>query len=131
MIGLDTNVLVRYLVQDDPVQAQTAAAFIEEALASETPLYVNTIVLCETLWVLRSAYGHSEAMLRTVVDKLLHAHDTILEDETVLHQVLQTSERTGVPVVDVLIGKRNQAAGCEATVTFDAKTAASDAFQLL
>jgi len=131
MIGLDTNVLVRYLVQDDPVQAQTATAFIEEALASETPLYVNTIVLCETLWVLRSAYGRPEATLRAVVNKLLYARGVILEDEAVLHQVLRTSEHTGTSVVDALIGKRNQAAGCEGTVTFDAKAAASDAFRLL
>lgn len=130
MIGLDTNVLVRYLVQDDPAQAQSAAAYIEEALVTETPLYVNTIVLCETLWVLRRAYGHTEATLRTVVHKLLHARGLIIEDESILYQVLRTSERSGVSVVDALIGKRNQAAGCEVTVTFDAQAAESATFRL-
>ncbi len=128
MTGLDTNVLVRYLVKDDPAQAAAAASFIKERLQSDEKLYVNTIVLCETLWVLRSAYGHTEEQLREVVSRLLQARLLILEDEALLHRVLLESDRTGVPIVDCLIGRRNEDAGCKTTVTFDSVAGTSPAF---
>ena len=52
MIGLDTNVLVRYLVQDDPTQTRQANALIDRAAARETAMFINHVVMCELAWVL-------------------------------------------------------------------------------
>ena len=67
MIGIDTNVLIRYIVQDDPRQAGAATRFVERACTAESPGFVGLIVLCECVWVLTSAYGY----LRSDVSKVL------------------------------------------------------------
>ena len=67
MIGLDTNFLVRYIVQDDAAQVAAATALIEGECDAENPAWVDCVVLCELVWVLESAYDYSRA---TVVDVL-------------------------------------------------------------
>ena len=63
MIGLDTNVLVRYLVQDDPTQTRQANALIDRAAAQETAMFINHVVMCELAWVLGRGYGYAKAAL--------------------------------------------------------------------
>ena len=71
MIGLDTNVLVRYLVQDDPGQSRKATQVIAKRCTRDDPGFVNRIVLCELVWVLESAYGYSKDTIVAVLEKLL------------------------------------------------------------
>jgi predicted nucleic-acid-binding protein len=71
MIGLDTKVLVRYLTQDDPAQAQKATQVIEEGAAQGEVFYITSIVLCELVWVLEDAYGYSRGDIPAVLDHIL------------------------------------------------------------
>lgn len=71
MIGLDTNVLVRYIVQDEPAQARSATQLIERVLTPEHPGFVNYVVICELVWVLESAYGFARAQIIPVLRQLL------------------------------------------------------------
>ena len=73
MIGLDTNVLVRFIVQDDPIQSPEATHFIEKRLTSENKGFVSSIVLCEILWVLKRAYRQPKEQLLAVVKSILEA----------------------------------------------------------
>ena len=71
MKALDTNVLVRYLVQDDPGQGRKAAAYIERAAEAGDEILISNIVLCETVWVLDTAYGYDKSEIEDDIDKLL------------------------------------------------------------
>ncbi|HEY3129264.1 MAG TPA: PIN domain-containing protein, partial [Acidobacteriota bacterium] len=73
MIGLDTNVLVRYLVQDEPRQSARARAFIVGAALRKESFFVNSIFLCELVWVLQSKYRYSKEVICDVLEKLLLA----------------------------------------------------------
>ena len=76
MKGLDTNVLVRYLTQDDPRQADAATRVIEEASDHKEGLFLSGIVLCETIWVLETAYGHSRREIVASIERMRNAHLT-------------------------------------------------------
>ena len=73
MKAVDTNVLVRYLVQDDPRQGKRAADFIEAAATGEEQILIGNIVLCEMVWVLESAYGYSKPEIADAIEKILQA----------------------------------------------------------
>jgi predicted nucleic acid-binding protein len=80
MIGLDTNVLVRYLVQDDPGQSRKATQVIAKQCTRDDPGFINRIVLCELVWVLESAYGYSKDTIVAVLEKLLRTSQLKIED---------------------------------------------------
>jgi len=80
VIGLDTNVLVRYLVRDNPDQAQIAAAAIASDCTRESPAFINRIVLCELVWVLESAYGYSKETIIGVLEKVFRTAQFQVED---------------------------------------------------
>ncbi|MCD2449351.1 PIN domain-containing protein [Methylicorpusculum oleiharenae] len=69
MIGLDTNVIVRYLVQDDEQQSKLATDLIEEQCSTETRLFINEITLCEIVWVLKRAYGYDKAVILDILQQ--------------------------------------------------------------
>ena len=71
MIGLDTNVLVRYLTQDDPAQARKATQVIEAGVEQGEGFYLTSIVLCELVWVLEDAYGYNRGDIQAVLDRIL------------------------------------------------------------
>ena len=71
MKGLDTNILVRYFVQDDPVQGEKATQFIEKTVAEGETCFINNIVLCELVWVLESAYDYSKEEIADLIEKIL------------------------------------------------------------
>ena len=71
MIGVDTNVLVRYIVQDDIEQSKDATRFIEKRISSSNPGFINQIVLCELVWVLKRAYGYEKTIIFEVLEKIL------------------------------------------------------------
>ncbi len=80
MIGIDTNVLVRHLVQDDPRQSHAATQVITKQCTRDNPGFINRIVLCELVWVLESAYGYSKDTIVNVLDRLLRTSQLRVED---------------------------------------------------
>ena len=119
MIGLDSNVLVRYLTQDDPVQSKKANQFVEQALRSGETLYLNHVVMCEMNWVLARAYDFERIELAGTMEKILSAAQFEFEDKNALWQALAGFRQSNADFADCLIGVKNAAAGCSATVTFD------------
>jgi len=131
LIGLDTNVLVRYLTQDDPVQGEAAAKLIESRCTREEPGHIALIVLCELVWVLRGAYGYERMQIVDVLEKILTAAEVQLENEDAAWYATQCW-RTGVSdFADSLIVYMNELAGCETTYTFDEKLARNRKAQLV
>ncbi|MEO5338150.1 MAG: type II toxin-antitoxin system VapC family toxin [Magnetospirillum sp. WYHS-4] len=121
MIGLDTNVLVRYLVQDDLVQAAAATRLVETRCTKEAPGFVNRIVLCELVWVLESAYRYPKDSIAAVLDRLLRTAELVIEDAESAWLALQAYRGLGVDFPDALIGLANRDRGCEGTATFDGR----------
>ena len=131
MKGLDTNVLVRFLVQDDKVQGPMAAACVLETCTPDEPCALNRIVLCELVWVLESAYGYARPSVAGVIERILRTGEFAVEDVDVAWAALAAYRDSGADFADALIGRGNRAAGCAATITFDRKAAALDDFELL
>lgn len=122
MIGIDTNVLVRYLVQDDPEQASGATRFITNECSSDEPGFINRIVLCELVWVLETAYGYARESVAIALEKTLRTAQFRIED----HQEAWASFRVyqeGADFADSLIAGVNRRWGCSRSVTFDHKAA--------
>ncbi len=128
MIGLDTNVLVRLFVDDDPVQVRQAREFVRNRCDPDNPSFVDRVALCEMVWVLSAGYGFDRAEIADVIHKLLGSLDTVLEDGDEVHAALQVFRTRGVDFADALIGEINRARGCEATATFDRKAAKLEHF---
>lgn len=134
MIGLDTNVLVRYLAQDDAKQAARATRLIERELNAKNPGFISTVVLAELCWVLARLYGATPAELRAMVEDLLNSHQFHLEDRAAVQAALlhlQTAHGKRAGFVDALVAALAQAQGCEQTLTFDKLAAKSAGMALL
>lgn len=117
MIGIDTNVLVRHLVQDDPRQAGVAGQFFSQ-LTEEEPGFVSLVVLAELSWVLMSSYALTQPQVLDRLEDLLGARELEFEDsETVWRAVMKA--RAGAPFTDALIADTGELFGCSETVTFD------------
>lgn len=125
MIALDTNVLVRYIVQDDVRQAGQAAKLIESRCTAESPGMVDVVVLCELVWVLESAYGYERSAVALVLRQLLGVAELAVADADQAWAALRNYESRGGDFSDQLIGIRNHTAGCQTTFTFDKRAAAS------
>lgn len=130
MIGLDSNVLVRYLTQDDPGQSKKANQLVEDALRAGEMLYLNHVVVCELNWVLTRAYGYGRPQLADAVDKILSAAQFEFEDKNSLWRALESFRQSGADFADCLIGVKNAAVGCGATLTFDKRAGALPYFTL-
>lgn len=119
MIGIDSNVLVRYLVRDEPVQTAIVDRFLETELSERQPGYISLVVLAETLWVLKRIYGLAPHDLAgTVRDLLDIGHLQVEQRSAVARALTRMGQRPG-DWVDALILEIAEAAGCERTVTFD------------
>jgi predicted nucleic-acid-binding protein len=131
MRGLDTNVLVRYLVQDDKKQAEKASAAILKAVSGAKRCYINHAVLCELVWVLESAYDYPKDSIADVLNKILSTKQFDVDSkELVSHAVRDYSGGKG-DFADYLIGRVNRGKGCETTLTFDLALKSSPHFTLL
>jgi len=131
LIGLDTNVVIRYLVQDDKKQSASATHFIEKTLSTDTPGYINHVTLCEITWVLQRCYGVTKPALKKILESLLSTKQLLVENVEVAWKALRTFDANRAEFCDVLIGQANAHAGCEYTVTFDKKAAALPGYQIL
>jgi len=130
MIGLDTNVLVRYVTQDDPEQAAQATRLIETSCTATTPGRVAHIVLCELVWVLRRAYGYSKPQVVEVLDQILVTAELAIENEGVAFQALDAYREGSADFSDYLLVLSNRAAGCETTYSFDMRLCTHGAARL-
>ena len=129
MIGLDTNVLVRYLVQDDPAQARQANALIDRAAARETAMFINHVVMCELAWVLARGYGFARTALAEVLEKILLGRQFEIEKKDLVWTALANFKASRADFADCLIGVINDLAGCESTLTFDRSATSLRAFK--
>ena len=131
MIGLDTNVLVRYLTHDDPVQYEKVAAFIDAATDRGEQFVVNTAVLCELVWVLGTAYDYSRVEIAGALDQMFATAQFEIERLDEARQALGDFRATKADYSDALIGRINRSLGAEHTVTFDRALKDVETFRLL
>jgi predicted nucleic-acid-binding protein len=131
VIGLDTNVLVRYLTQDDPVQSRRANRYISNSVARRELLHLSTIVICETVWVLRGAYRVGKPDILRTLARILDTAQFSIEDPDACREALEDYADGRGDFSDYLIGARNRRAGCSTTATFDRKLRGSDHFRVL
>lgn len=128
MIGLDTNILVRYLTRDDEQQWQQTLAIIQQ----NQPCFVTNIVLCELVWVLRGAtYGFRKDEIINVLEAMLHSAAFEFENRSTVDQALQRYEQGKADFSDYLIGVVSRQVGCTETLSFDGKLKGERGFQCL
>jgi predicted nucleic-acid-binding protein len=121
MLGIDTNVLVRFLVRDDEIQFEKARKLIKREVDAEEDVFVSLLVLLETEWVLRSRYSLQKTEIMEAISGLLDASEVRLEDEPAIEETLLTWRDSATDFADCLIGAHNRRMGCRATATFDTK----------
>jgi predicted nucleic-acid-binding protein len=119
MIGLDTNILVRYVTQDDPVQSAKATAWIEERLTPENPGFISVIAMAETVWVLARTYGVADHDIAATIERLLQADVLVVENEQQVFAAMVTLKENKGSFADALIAALGVKAGCSCTLTFD------------
>jgi len=121
MLGLDTNVLVRFLVRDHEAQFERARRLIKREVGAQGKVLLSLIVLLETEWVLRSRYGLPKAQIIDAISGLLDATELEHEDEPAVEEALYLGKDSAAEFADCLIGTHLRRLGCRATATFDAK----------
>lgn len=121
MIGIDTNVLVRYLVNDDENQAEVAATLIDSYEGQQNSIYINNIVICELVWVLSKGYKYSKESIGPLLREILSTTEFSFYDARLLLLCLFEYEKSKSDFADILISKLNNKAGCSTTYTFDQK----------
>jgi predicted nucleic-acid-binding protein len=119
MIGLDTNILVRYLAQDDPVQSPEATEIMERRLAEEGPGFVSVVALVETVWVLERTYGFSRLELADAIERILGTDVLLVENEQEVFAAMVALREGSGSFADAIIGALGTRAGCARTLTFD------------
>lgn len=123
MIGLDTNVIVRHLTDDDPDQSPRAHAIFRKINTAD-PGYISLVALVETHWVLRQAYRYSQDQVLDVLRSLATAADICVESSDTVIDALNEAASSGWDLADILIAHSAIHAGCSTTVTFDRRAAA-------
>jgi predicted nucleic-acid-binding protein len=119
MIGLDTNVVVRYVMQDDPRQSRKATQLIE-SLTSDDPAFLPIVTIVELVWVLESSYGLTRPQTAQALSGLLDSRELRVDRAEIVSQALRTYRAGKADFADALIARLSHDAGCEATLTFDA-----------
>jgi predicted nucleic-acid-binding protein len=129
MIGLDTNVLVRYLTQDDPVQSAKATDLIERQFTPDNPGFVSVLATAETAWVLERIYGLSADELAAAIERILQVDVLVVENEQEVFAAMTVLKEGHGSFADALIGALGTRAGCTHTVTFDHRALQLAAFR--
>ena len=128
MITIDSNVLIRYIVRDDPVQAERARRLLQEELTAEEPGLITVAALAELCWVLRRGYRRSREEIESIVLELMQVEQLVFERAEAIEAAL-ASPHAGV--VDSIIHEVGLLLGSEKTLTFDRKFARLDGVELL
>lgn len=130
MIGLDTNVLVRYIAQDDRRQAAKATRVIEHECSETRPGFIAAIVLAELVWVFESCYGSTRAEIVAVLQRILRTKQLAPQDAETIWKAVRLFEASKADFADCLIERIGAAYECEYTSTFD-KDAAHAGMRLI
>jgi len=130
MIGLDTNVLVRYFAQDDPVQSAMATDVIERRLTEQEPGFVSVVAMAETVWVLARAYRLGREGIVTVIERMLQTDTLVVEGERQVFIAMTALREGRGEFGDALIGALSAKAGCSRVVTFDRDALRLPGFEL-
>ena len=130
MIGLDTNIVVRYLTHDDAAQA-AAAVRVMDSLSQNSPGFLSPIVIAELVWVLEVSYRFKKSEIEHVLETLLRSKELVIEQAEVVAQALRKFSDSRADFVDCLIERCGHAAGCQHTVTFDQNAASAAGMKLL
>lgn len=131
MTGLDTNVLVRYIAQDDEMQAQAATEFIETHCESGKKLFINHIVICELVWVFKKCYKLSKTKTVSILERILSTSQFAVENPQIIRQALNDYKQGSADFSDYVVGRTNQHCRCVKTVTFDRLAGKAEGFELL
>ena len=119
MIGLDTNVLVRFIMQDDARQAAKATKLVE-GLSAQMPGFISIVSVVELVWVLTGSYGLARAQVAAALESLLRSKELVVDRADLVTQALSRYRSAGADFADALIERMAVAAGCSTTMTFDA-----------
>lgn len=130
MIGLDTNVLVRYIMQDDAEQSPQAAALVE-SLTVEAPGFVTLVAVIELTWVLTSCYGLDRSQVASALEGLIRSKEIVVERADIVWQAVRIFRDSTADFADCLIERAAVAAGCKHTMTFDRGAAKSCGMTLI
>ncbi len=130
MIGLDTNVVVRYIMQDDPKQSPKATRLIE-SLTSDAPGFVPLVAVIELVWVLESSYRLAREQVAEALDLLLRSKEILIDRADLVLQAQRRYAAGGADFADGLIERIAHTQGCTATMTFDAGAARSAGMTLM
>ncbi len=131
MIGIDTNILVRYIVQDDEEQARLATSVLEGELDGKNQGLVSAIVLCELVGVLRRAYGYGKEQVVEVLRLLMSSADLVVDRVDDAWRALREYETGSADFTDYYMGQMNRTLHAETTYTLDRKAGTGNHFTLL
>ena len=130
MIGLDTNIIVRYLAQDDPAQSPVATDIMEFRLTPENPGFISVVAMVETVWVLDRAYGLTPQQIAAALEQMLQADTLVIECEQEVFAATVALKTGSGSLADALIGALGARAGCARTLTFDKAALRLPGFEL-
>ena len=130
MIGLDTNILVRYLTQDDPIQSPRAREIIERRLTEKKPGFVSIVAMIETVWVLERAYRLTPHEIVGAVERMLQIDVLVVENEQEVFTAMIALKDGQGTFADAVIAALGARMGCTCTLTFDRKALRLPGFEL-
>ena len=131
MKAVDTNVLVRFLIQDDKKQTQTAVELLTDAEVHKQPLFISHVVVVELMWVLKSAYNVPRNDILASLNELLSLVAVTFQDQRIVRDFVISAQNNSYDLADLLIGQVSAGAGCNTTLTFDNKAAKAPFFTKL
>jgi predicted nucleic-acid-binding protein len=130
MIGLDTNIIVRYLTQDDPVQSLKATRIMEHGLTENQPGFISLVTMAEVAWVLERTYRRSKPEIAKAMEAMLQADSLFIQNEQEVFTAMVALKTGQGSFADALIAALGQWAGCTSTLTFDKKASRIGDFEL-
>ncbi|MGQ0485211.1 MAG: PIN domain-containing protein [Hyphomicrobiales bacterium] len=131
MIGVDSNILLRYVTNDDPVWSPAAIRFIDGTCSADNPAYINPVVLAEAVWVLRRRPDFDRRKLAEFVQGLLDSDSMVVAERDAVERALVAFERGPAGFADYLIAEINTEANAVPTYTIDYNASRGEAFRAL
>jgi predicted nucleic-acid-binding protein len=126
--GLDSSILLRYILEDDPVWSEPATRFIDAECTLESPGYINPVVLAEVVWSLRRQPGFDKERVAQIVEELLQADNFFIENEDAAEKALAAFKRGSAGFADCLIAALNESANASPTYSIDKDAIGSKVF---
>jgi predicted nucleic-acid-binding protein len=131
MIGVDTNILVRFVLDDDPVRSPAAAKFIDEMLSSENAGFVNVVTLAEFAWTLKKEASFNREKMAFAIESFLQSEKIVLGNADVVERALARFRTGNAGFADYLIAELNIESGATPTMTIDKRAARNETFEQL